>query len=109
MGLLERRRVGEGRSDAGGRVIGPEALRLGPVERAAHAVFDPLGGFRFARPNGIENPHHVRRRDLGDRLLADDRESIIPQGRPPELRGFAAMSSMWARVRRSRCPPLLGT
>ena len=37
-GLLERRRVGEGLDDAVGRVIGPEALRLGPFERAAHAV-----------------------------------------------------------------------
>ena len=91
MGLLERHRVGEGCSDAVGRVIGPKALRLGLVERADHAVFDPLGGFRFACPNGIENRHHVRRRDLGDRLLADDREGLCPQGRPPELRGFDAM------------------
>ena len=91
LGLLERRRVGEGLSDAVRRVIGPEALRLRPFERAAHPVFDPLRGFRFGRPNGIENRQHVRRRDLGDRPLADDREDIMLQGRPPELRGFAAM------------------
>ena len=89
--LFERHRVGEGRSEAVRRVVGPEALRLGPFHHPAHPVFDPLRGFRFRRPNGIEHRHHVRRRDCGDRLLADDREGIGAQGRPPELRGFSSI------------------
>ena len=42
--LFERRRVGEGRSEAVRRVIGPESLRLGPFHHPAHPVFDPLRG-----------------------------------------------------------------
>ncbi len=89
--LFEGGRVGEGSSEALRRVVGPESLRLGPLHHPAHPVLDPLRGFRFGRPNGIEHRHHVRRCDLGDRLLSDKRERIGTQGGPPELRRLSAI------------------
>ena len=65
------------------RVVGPMLHRHGPLHDGADALPDPPRRLGLVVPDGREDQQEVGRGDVGDELVADERERVRPKAPRP--------------------------
>ena len=75
------------------RVIEAVSVSNRPVHDCFHSLLDPAGSFGFGDPDGLQHCQDVRRCNIVDRRLTDEREDVSRQGAFPLCRMFRVAPS----------------